>query len=630
MKFVFSFSVLVLFLLISSSVEADYPPHFWSYYYGDTHEQVSQSVAVDGGGNIIITGFFQSTVDFGGGPLVSVGSSDVFLVKFDSNGGLIWDMRMGNSENNQSTMVLVDSQGNILLPGLREDGFQSNVYLTKFNPDGAHIWSRSFPGQYFPPCRNAAVDQNDNIFIADYFLGNPDFGGGPLANAGGHDIYVAKFDSSGQHLWSQPFGDSESQYVQHITADDDGNVIIVGSFQGTVNFGGGVLMSAGQTDIYIAKLDTDGNHIWSQRFGDSNKQNAIYAHTDNSGSIFVTGWSLGTVDFGSGPLPYGGMYDTYLAKFDSGGNHLWSYGFGDSINQTGYCIAVESNGIVIFGGSFGGTVDFGGGPLVGTADRMFLAKYDPDGSHIWSQCYGDSGEWQWPNSMTTDSFDNLIVTGMFQGVLDFGENHLSSIESSDAFLVKFGNTVVPAQLQSYSTAHTPTGIEIRWYLADGDPDLDFFILRADATNKQFTKLDRPNIFRQDLAFTFIDYSIVPGRTYIYRVGTSGESGQSILFETDPLAVPRLSLSLSQSFPNPFNPQTTFRYSIPKTGMVSLKVYNAQGRYIRTLIESPKTAGEHEQTWDGRNDNGTMMGSGIYFIRLESGGKAQSRKVILIK
>lgn len=275
-------------------------------------------------------------------------------------------------------------------------------------------------------------------------------------------------------------------------------------------------------------------------------------------------------------------------------------------------------------------MDFGGGPLASTADRMVLAKFDPAGSHIWSQCYGDSGDWQWPNSMTTDAFDNLIVTGMFKGVLDFGDNHLSSIESEDAFLAKFGNTVVPAQLQSYTAAHTRAGLEVKWHLADGDPGLDFFILRADAANKRFARLDRPNIFRQDLVFTFIDNSIEPGRTYIYRIGVTDKLGERILFETDPVAMPRLNLSLGQSFPNPFNPQTTFSYSIPKTGMVSLKVYDAQGRYIRILHEAPKAAGRHVQTWDGRDDSGTVMGSGVYFIRLQYGGQSQSRKVVLIK
>ena len=622
--------VLFVILLISPSVRADHPPHLWSHNYGDTELQISQSVAVDGAGNIIITGYFQSVVDFGGGPLVSAGSADVFLVKFDSNGNFVWDRRIGDSANQQSTMVVVDSQGNIIIPGLIEDGYQSDVFLTRFNPDGAHIWSRSFVGSIWGPCRNAAIDQNDNIFITDYFQGSLDFGGGPLISAGNHDIYVAKFDSSGQHLWSNRFGDSESQYVMHITADNSGNVIIVGSFGSTVDFGGGSLTSAGLTDIYIAKFDTDGMHIWSQRFGDADEQNAIYVQTDYSGNIFVTGWMLGPVDFGGGPLPFAGWYDTYLVKFDSDGNHLWSNGFGDSDIQLGRCIALESTGNVILGGDFTGTVDFGGVPLAANADNMFMAKFDPDGSHIWSQCYGDSGDWHWPNGMATDNFDNLIVTGMFQGVLDFEGNHLSSIESEDVFLAKFGDTVVPTQLQSFCATHTPAGIEVRWQLADFEPNSTFFILKTNAAIKYFSRIPQPEIFREGMTFTFLDKSIEPGRNYIYQVGILEESGERILFKTDPIAIPKQSLSLGQCFPNPFNPQTTFRFSIPKAGMVSLKVYNAQGCYIRTLLETPKTTGGYELTWDGRNNEGSIMGSGIYFIRLEFDKKILSRKVLLIK
>jgi len=107
------------------------------------------------------------------------------------------------------------------------------------------------------------------VVITGYIWGTVDFGGGPLTSAGGFDIFIAKFDTNGQHLWSQCFGDGSNQDAYGIAIDGSGNVIVTGWFQGTVDFGGGALTSAGLDDIFVAKFDPNGNHVWSQSFGDA-------------------------------------------------------------------------------------------------------------------------------------------------------------------------------------------------------------------------------------------------------------------------------------------------------------------------------------------------------------------------
>jgi hypothetical protein len=112
--------------------------------------------------------------------------------------------------------------------------------------------------------------------------------------------------------------------------------------------------------------------------------------------------------------------DIFLAKYDSGGTHLWSRAFGDTTNDTGWDVAVDGSGDVIFTGECRDTVDFGGGPMpsVGSSADAFVAKYDSNGNHQWSHRFGDftsRGE-----GVTTDENENVFVTGGFMGTIDCG------------------------------------------------------------------------------------------------------------------------------------------------------------------------------------------------------------------
>ena len=114
-----------------------------------------------------------------------------------------------------------------------------------------------------------AVDASGDVIVTGRFKSTVDFGGGPLTSAGSFDVFLAKFDPSGGHVWSQRFGDSGDQAAYVVTADASANVIVTGRFQSTVDFGGGVLTCAGYDDMFVANFDPSGNHIWSRGFGSS-------------------------------------------------------------------------------------------------------------------------------------------------------------------------------------------------------------------------------------------------------------------------------------------------------------------------------------------------------------------------
>ena len=390
--------VLVAYMAVGCSEEStgpnDNPPplpgkHLWSKRFGDGSNQHAKAAAVDASGNVIVAGDFWGTVDFGGGALTDAGDEDIFVAKF--------------------------------------------------GPDGAHLWSKRFGDVDAQYAQSVAIDALGNVIVAGDFWGSVDFGGGALTYAGNGDIFVAKFGSDGAHLWSKRFGDGDyPQYAQSVAIDASGNVIVAGYFSGTIDFGGGALTSAGYSDIFVAKFGSDGGHLWSKRFGDGASQYAFAVAVDASENVIVTGYFYDAVDFGGGALTSAGLKDIFVAKFDPDGAHLWSKRFGDGSDQEPTAVAVDASGNAIVTGDFWGSVDFGGGALTcAGADDIFVAKFGSDGAHLWSKRFGD-GNAQHANAVAVDASGSVIVTGDFNATVDFGGGALTSAGGSDIFVAKFG------------------------------------------------------------------------------------------------------------------------------------------------------------------------------------------------
>jgi hypothetical protein len=450
--------ILVSILLISQTVQAQ--QHVWSQRFGDSEWEEGKNVAVDGSGNVIITGHFKGTVDFGGGTLTSVGGWDIYVAKFTSGGTHLWSQRFGNAlstSDEYCESVAVDGSGNIIITGFFGSTIDFggvtltsvgayDVFLAKFNPSGTHLWSQRFGNTGSTNSHDVTVDGSGNAIITGYFGGTVDFGGGTLTNLGSFDIFLAKFGPTGTHLWSQCFGTTTSWSGSYgIAVIDDGseNVIVTGVLHGVVDFGGGPLDSGGFDNIFLAKFGPTGTHLWSQRFGDSGGAYSEDVAVDGSGNVFITGDFGGTVDFGSGPLTSLGG-DIFLAKFNPSGTHLWSDNFGDSDWQGANAVAVDSTDNVFITGQFDGTVDFGGGPLTCAGSLpplfdIFVAKFKSDGIHVWSSRFGVG----WPevgNDVAVDAPGNVIITGYFSTTVDFGGGTLTSQGNYDIFVAKFDNT----------------------------------------------------------------------------------------------------------------------------------------------------------------------------------------------
>jgi hypothetical protein len=416
--------------------------------FGDAARQAGWSIAVDGSGNIVLAGTFDGTVDFGGGPLTSAGGSrDVYVAKLDPQLGHLQSSRFGDASHQDGHHVAVDGAGNVLLTGYFQGsvdfggGPLSNigdhdVFVAKLDPQLGHLQSRRFGDEGLAAGKCIAADAAGDVIVAGYFASSIDFGGGPLTSAGGDDVFVAKLDPQLGHLRSRRFGDAANQLPVGVAVDADGNVVLTGIFEGLVDFGGGPLTSAGDIDVFVAKLDPQLDHLWSRSFGDAALQVGWSVAVDAAGDVVLAGYFEGSMDFGGGPLTSAGSVDAFVAKLDPQLEHLQSRRFGDPGVQYGFGAAVDGSGNVVLVGSFTDSVDFGGGPLT-SADGydLFVAKLDPQLEHLWSKRFGEE-DTQQAFGVALDGTGNIALTGELWGSIDFGEGPLTSAGDADIFVAK--------------------------------------------------------------------------------------------------------------------------------------------------------------------------------------------------
>jgi hypothetical protein len=404
-------------------------------------------VAVDASGNIFAIGVFTGSVDFGGGAVMADGFDDVFVLKLDPTGAFVWLKRFGDAEYQFGQSIAVDAAGNALIAGYFTGsidfgggaltaGGNEDIFLAKLDPAGGHVWSKRYGDASDQNALSVAVDSAGSAVVVGYFNGAVDFGGGALTSAGLGDIFVAKLSAAGGHVWSKRYGDAMNQFGAGVAVDGADNILLAGSFSGSVDMGGGPLTSIGSEDVLVAKLDSAGGYVWSSRHGDSSEQNGVGVATDSQGNVFVTGHFKGQLGFGGPVLSAGAAEDIYIAKLTGGGAHVWSKDFGDAGSQQfGQAVAVDGEDNIVLTGYFSGSATFGGGAVTSVDGRdIFAVKLDPAGGHLWNKRFGDMGH-QFGQTVAVDALGNIVLGGYFAGTVDFGGGPVT-VASDTAYVAK--------------------------------------------------------------------------------------------------------------------------------------------------------------------------------------------------
>ena len=321
------------------------------------------------------------------------------------------------------------------------------------------------------------VDVSDNIYLAGYFSGTVDFdpsgSTADLTSNGDTDIFLAKYDASGNYMWAIHIGGTASDEGMDIDTDASGNVYLTGFFRGTADFdpSGATanLTSNGGSDIFVAKYSSSGAYSWAHNFGSSTLEIGYGIVLDNSDNVYVTGYFTGTVDFNPGVVSEDrtsvGDFDLFLAKYDASGSFIWANAFGSLGVETGFGLVTDGTNYVYVTGQYENSIDFdpGGGisTLTSSGGRdIFFAKYDLSGNFEWANGIGSTGFDRGFN-LTVDGSGNVYVIGSFEGTADFdpsgGTQNITSNGARDAFFGKYNSS--GGYEWAYNIGGTSTGDE---------------------------------------------------------------------------------------------------------------------------------------------------------------------------
>jgi hypothetical protein len=291
-----------------------------------------------------------------------------------------------------------------------------------------------------------AVDPSsgDVIVIGDFTgtLTPPAPTSAVTSTVGHFDFFVSKVDgATGNVVWLKAFGGTQDNHGTSVSCDQSGKIYVTGSFQGTSNFGGGNLVSAGGDDVFVMKLDAAGSHLWSERFGGTAGDVGSGIAVDGPGTnVAVVGYYSGSPNFGGGALlPANGtnIFATLLSA--SNGSFIWAQGFGGTGSALPGDVALTPTGAVVFVGGYDASISIGmhALPSAGGQNAMVAELNGSTGSPVWSHGYADGTKAQGANAVTIDPSGNIVFTGLMQGSVDFGGGALSSTGgSSNVFLVK--------------------------------------------------------------------------------------------------------------------------------------------------------------------------------------------------
>ena len=429
---------------------------------GGTNRDQAFSITSLSDGSVIITGDFNGIAAFGSTTLTSAGNSDIFIAKLNRDGSLAWATQAGGSAEDDGEGISSLANGSSIITGEFEgqatfgnttltSAGDEDVFVAKLNADGSFAWAKQAGGTGSDEGEAISFFPDGSSIVTGEFEGQATFGSTTLTSAGDDDIFFAKLNADGSYAWATRAGspkDSDTGYA--VTTLNDGSSIITGDFEDQATFGNTQLISNGGNDVFVTKLNADGSYAWAKQAGGTGDDEGYAITSLSDGSSIITGEFRGTATFGNTQLISAGDDDIFIAKLNADGSYAWAVRAGSSAEDTGEGISSLADGSSIITGEFEGEATFGSTTLTSAgSDDIFIAKLNADGSFAWvTQAGGtdvDVGE-----AITSLRDGNSIVTGYFSGTATFGNTTLTSAGLNDIFVAALdanGNwlSVIPFQ-----------------------------------------------------------------------------------------------------------------------------------------------------------------------------------------
>ena len=525
----------------------------WAIKAGGVQEELSKDIVTDSDGNSYLVGSFQGESVFGNTTLASAGNRDGFVAKVNSEGKWVWVKRVGGTGLDQVNSLSLNDAREIVITGL--------------------------------------------------FEGSVTFGNKTLVSAGKRDVFIAKLSNNGEWQWAVSCGGEGNENATAVVTDLENSVYVTGTYQGSANFGDTKLVSSEGTDLFVVKIDNDGDWVWAKRAGGSFDTFSTCMVVDESKALYVGGYFKGTAAFGSNTLNSVGGEDGFVARMNHAGNWQWAKRCGSEKDDRVTAVGIDSAENVVVSGYFQDLASFGAYELENQGGKdLFVAKLNNSGSWQWAKAAGGEEEVA-PNSMVIDSQDNILTAGYFSGSIYVGEALFNTNGGWDMLITmmdKKGDWIWGRKQGGIYTD------QITSICMDGDDNVlvtGTFQSDMKLANKWLSSSGGSDIF-------------------VAKLTTDVSAEESVL--------PSITKIDAKNYPNPFNPQTTIQLNIPNSSEINLSVYNTKGALVKTLVNKRLETGTYSYVWNGDDQKGKPVASGVYFYRVENGGETFSKRMILLK
>ncbi|NQU05830.1 MAG: T9SS type A sorting domain-containing protein [Calditrichaeota bacterium] len=461
----------------------------------------------------------------------------------------LWSSRFGGRNGDYCYSMIRTDEGDFILAGTTRSfgAGRYDMWLIKIDADGDSLWSQTYGGESNDECYSMIKTEDGGYALA---------GCTRSTGNGIQNVLIVKTSVDGDSLWSRTFGGRNYQECRSIIQTVDGGYVLVGN---TSSFGSGAY------DVWVVRINVDGDSLWSRTYGGENSDYGMSVIQTDDGGYLIAGK---TRSFGAGSM------DMWLIKINAEGDSLWSRTYGGEGLDYGKSVIKTLDDCYVF---VGGTQSFG----AGGADA-YLVKIDAEGDSLWSRTLGD-GIHDWCNVIIRRDDGGFVLAGSTDS---FGAG------GSDMWIIR-----------------TDADGDSLWSRTFGGETSDHCYSIIQCEDRGFMLAGNTNSFDSD----GFDMWIV--KTGPDPVSVRNDDNSVIIEE----------FTLLPAYPNPFNSTTTIRYELPYSSDIELQVFNTSGQQISTLFEGNRSAGFHSV-----NFNANYLPSGLYFVKLDAGGQTFTRKVMLLK
>jgi hypothetical protein len=422
----------------------------WAKQLSSKAMNAGNAIATDKSGNSYVTGSFSDTLRIDGTILVSQGFYDIFLAKINSRGELQWIRQAGGNDMDEAYGVAIGKNEEVYITGYISGDAQfsdqkvkgstnRDFFLTKYDTSGKVLWVNLETGANEDYGTSVCVDQNGDVYATGIFHGTINTERSTLRSVGPRNTFIIKHDGSGKYLWAKTGTCTGSTEASEISVDNDGNVYVAGTFEGTAIFDKRRIISQHHKEVFLARYSTSGNLQWLKKGGSSSEESSLSSISfDPYGNIIITGTFSGTAYFDEDFLKSNGSKDIFVVKYNKQGTELWARQTGGKGNEISRSLVVDRDGNIYVAGEFNLSFIFGESQINSTGDwNVFVVKYNRGGEMIAGSQVGGIG-YNKATGIAMDDKSNIYLLGYFSRKISLSDQELETQREQGAgFIAKY-------------------------------------------------------------------------------------------------------------------------------------------------------------------------------------------------